>query len=109
MSTDVSNIHVDIVSDVVCPWCAIGYYQLRAASRATNIPVDVHWHPFELKPQMAPEGENLREVLAQVLASGRHVGIELERMPVDIHRYAGFARRGLQLVVADGAPRADDI
>ena len=57
-------IRVDIVSDVVCPWCAIGYYQLAKASAETGIPVEVHWHPFELNPQMAEEGENLREHLA---------------------------------------------
>lgn len=57
-------IRVDIVSDVVCPWCAIGYYQLAKASRETGIAVDVHWHPFELNPQMASGGENLREHLA---------------------------------------------
>ena len=53
-------IRVDIVSDIVCPWCAIGYYQLVAASEATGVAVEVHWHPFELNPQMAEEGENLQ-------------------------------------------------
>lgn len=57
-------IRVDIVSDIVCPWCAIGYYQLARASEETAIAIDVHWHPFELNPYMAPEGENLREHLA---------------------------------------------
>ena len=57
-------IRVDIVSDVVCPWCVIGYYQLARAALQTQIQIDVHWHPFELNPQMAPEGENLRDHLA---------------------------------------------
>ncbi len=64
MSNQENSVRVDIVSDVVCPWCAIGYYQLAAASRETGIELDIHWHPFELNPQMAPEGENLREHLA---------------------------------------------
>ena len=64
MSEDKTSVRVDIVSDVVCPWCAIGYYQLAAASRETGITLDIRWHPFELNPQMAPEGENLREHLA---------------------------------------------
>lgn len=59
-----NTIQVDIVSDVVCPWCVIGYYQLAEASRVTEIPVDVHWHPFELNPNMGDDGENLREHLA---------------------------------------------
>ncbi len=54
-------IRVDIVSDVVCPWCAIGYSQLRQASDQTGIAIEVHWHPFELNPDMGPEGENLRD------------------------------------------------
>ena len=42
----------------------IGYHQLARAARDTGIAIDVHWHPFELNPQMAEEGENLREHLA---------------------------------------------
>lgn len=57
-------IRVDIVSDVVCPWCAIGYHQLAKAARERAIDVEVHWHPFELNPQMAAEGENLGEHVA---------------------------------------------
>ncbi|MEO3415637.1 DsbA family oxidoreductase [Roseovarius sp. CAU 1744] len=64
MSEKENPIRVDIVSDVVCPWCAIGYYQLAKAATETGIEIEVHWHPFELNPQMAPEGENLREHLA---------------------------------------------
>lgn len=64
MTAEAQPIRVDIVSDVVCPWCAIGHYQLAKAVRETAIEVDIHWHPFELNPQMAPEGENLREHLA---------------------------------------------
>lgn len=57
-------IRVDIVSDVVCPWCAIGYFQLARASAETGIAIEVHWHPFELNPHMAEDGENLRAHLA---------------------------------------------
>ena len=64
MSDQSQPIRVDIVSDVVCPWCAIGYYQLARAVQETGIDVDIHWHPFELNPHMAQEGENLREHLA---------------------------------------------
>lgn len=53
-------IRVDIVSDVVCPWCIVGYRQLMQASEATGIPVETYWHPFELNPGMEAEGENLR-------------------------------------------------
>ena len=58
------TLRVEIVSDVVCPWCVIGYYQLAKAARETGVDLDVDWHPFELNPKMAAEGENLREHLA---------------------------------------------
>ncbi|MGV6802858.1 MAG: DsbA family oxidoreductase [Ruegeria sp.] len=64
MSDQTQPIRVDIVSDVVCPWCAIGYYQLARAVQETGIDVDIHWHPFELNPHMVQEGENLRDHLA---------------------------------------------
>lgn len=57
-------IRVDIVSDVVCPLCVIGYFQLAKAAYETGIEIEVHWHPFELNPQMSEAGENLREHLA---------------------------------------------
>ncbi len=60
-------LRVDIVSDVVCPWCIIGYKQLQKAldMMPGRFDVSVHWHPFELNPHMPPEGQNLREHLAQ--------------------------------------------
>lgn len=57
------TLRVEIVSDVVCPWCVIGYYQLAKAARETGVDLDVYWHPFEPNPKMAAEGENLREHL----------------------------------------------
>ncbi len=58
------EIRIDIVSDVVCPWCIIGFKQLEQAVAESGIGVVVHWHPFELNPQMAEEGENLQEHVA---------------------------------------------
>lgn len=54
-------MRIDIVSDVVCPWCIVGYRQLQQALDATGIEADIHWHPFELNPDMPPEGEQLRD------------------------------------------------
>ncbi len=62
--TDEAPLRIDIVSDVVCPWCIIGYRQMDEALAAEGIEAEVHWHPFELNPQMAEEGENLREHVA---------------------------------------------
>jgi predicted DsbA family dithiol-disulfide isomerase len=60
-------LQVDIVSDVVCPWCIIGYKQLMKAlaALAGQFEVALHWHPFELNPHMPEEGQDLREHLAQ--------------------------------------------
>jgi len=54
-------LRIDIVSDVMCPWCVIGYHQLARALKDSGTAHDIHWHPFELNPQMPAEGQNLRE------------------------------------------------
>ena len=59
--TSAASIRVDIVSDVMCPWCIVGYLQLAAAMQVTGIGVGLRWHPYELNPDMGPEGQNLTE------------------------------------------------
>ncbi|WP_170324566.1 DsbA family oxidoreductase [Ruegeria arenilitoris] len=54
-------VQIDIVSDVVCPWCIVGFRQLDLALQQENVLARLRWHPFELNPTMAPEGQNLRE------------------------------------------------
>jgi len=54
-------LRIDIVSDVMCPWCIIGYRQLVTALETTGTEHEIHWHPFELNPDMPPEGQNVRE------------------------------------------------
>ena len=69
--SQVTPLQVDIVSDVVCPWCIIGYKQLQKAlgMMAGQFDVTIHWHPFELNPHMPEEGQNLREHLSQKYGS----------------------------------------
>lgn len=59
-------LKIDFVSDIVCPWCAIGLAALaQAAERlAGQVRLDWHFQPFELNPGMGPEGEDLFEHLA---------------------------------------------
>ncbi len=59
-----TELRIDIVSDVVCPWCIIGYKQLEQALELTGVKAQIVWQPFELNPQMVDEGENLREHIA---------------------------------------------
>ena len=58
-------LRIDFVSDIVCPWCAIGLTALdQALARLpANVDVDFHVRPFELNPQMAPDGEDIAEHL----------------------------------------------
>ncbi|WP_201557034.1 DsbA family protein [Psychrobacter sp. 72-O-c] len=62
-------LQIDIVSDVVCPWCVIGYRQLAEALEQTNTAHEIHWHPFELNPNTPPEGQNLREHIMEKYGS----------------------------------------
>ncbi|SDZ22974.1 Predicted dithiol-disulfide isomerase, DsbA family [Jannaschia faecimaris] len=83
-------IHVDIVSDVVCPWCAIGYHQLASAARDTGIDIEVHWHPFELNPGMAEDGENLRAHLAAKYGTTPEGSIEARARLTEMGAALGF-------------------
>ncbi len=58
---------IDFVSDVACPWCAVGLNSLEIAlSRlGGEVPVDLHFQPFELNPDMGAEGEDVIEHLAR--------------------------------------------
>ena len=69
MTSTSSTLQIDIVSDVMCPWCVIGYQQLAAALQATGTRHEIVWHPFELNPDMPPEGQNVREHVAEKYGS----------------------------------------
>jgi predicted DsbA family dithiol-disulfide isomerase len=63
---------IDFVSDVSCPWCAIGLASVRTALERIGpaLPVELHFQPFELNPRMAPEGEDTTEHLAKKYGIG---------------------------------------
>jgi len=105
---------VDIVSDVVCPWCYIGKRRLEAALAAREGPSPViRWLPFQLNPGIPAGGvdrrsyleekfggpERAREIYARVEAAGRDVGIpfrfeKIDRQPntSDAHRLIAWAQ-----------------
>ncbi|MEO0764750.1 MAG: DsbA family oxidoreductase [Pseudomonadota bacterium] len=58
-------IQIDIVSDVMCPWCIVGFRQLEQALGVTGMGARIRWQPFELNPAMPAEGQNLTEHIAQ--------------------------------------------
>ena len=58
------TLKIDFVSDVVCPWCVVGLGGLTTALetlKGEGVAADITFQPFELNPQMAPEGENIVE------------------------------------------------
>ena len=61
------TIKIDFVSDVVCPWCAIGLQALEQAIArvGSEVQVELHFQPFELNPQMVAEGEDVSEHLTK--------------------------------------------
>ena len=64
-------LQIDFVSDVACPWCAVGLASLERALEklGAEVPVEVHFQPFELNPQMGAEGQDVGEHLAQKYGS----------------------------------------
>lgn len=93
-------LHVEVVADLICPFCYIGKRRLDRALQAVQGPVEVDWYPWQLNPDMPPEGlpiedyfrlrfggrDNIEPVLESLADEGRSVGIEfrfdrLSRVP----------------------------
>ena len=62
-----TSLKIDFVSDIACPWCAIGLKSLDQALErvAGDISAELHFQPFELNPQMAPEGQEITEHITE--------------------------------------------
>ncbi len=60
-------LKIDFVSDVSCPWCAIGLKSLQQALARVSgeISAELHFQPFELNPQMGPEGQEITEHITE--------------------------------------------
>jgi predicted DsbA family dithiol-disulfide isomerase len=105
-------VRIDVVSDVICPWCYIGKRHLEAAiGSRPDVAVEVRWRPFQLNPDMPREGMSRADYLLakfgdpsgggiydRVIAAGHMAGIEFEfekigRTPntVAAHRLIAFA------------------
>ena len=65
------KLKIDIVSDVVCPWCTVGYKRLEKAIIELGVEdqVEIEWQPFQLNPQMPVEGQNVDEHLIEKYGS----------------------------------------
>ena len=86
-------IYVDIVSDTICPWCYIGKRRFeRALTLSGRNDVAISWRPFQLNPDMPPEGmtrddyirakfgggDRPRQIYQAIAESGREAGIEFQ-------------------------------
>ena len=84
------KLRIDIVSDVVCPWCIVGYKQVEKALADTGTEAEIWWHPFELNPHMAPEGEDTAEHIARKYGSTPEQGKANRQRLKDVGESVGF-------------------
>lgn len=84
------TVQVDIVSDVMCPWCIVGYRQLEQALARKGVGAYIRWHPFELNPEMPPEGQNLTEHIAEKYGASPQQSAENRNRLAAMGRDLGF-------------------
>ena len=70
MTTTAAPLNIDIVSDVVCPWCYIGKRHVEQAisqwqAKYPDAAVNVRWHPFQLNPDLPLEGTDRKHYLEE--------------------------------------------
>ena len=87
-----NKLRIDFVSDISCPWCVIGLKSLeQALERVVDVAeAELHIHPFELNPQMAPEGEDIVEHLARKYGATEEQGAKTRAMIRDRGAELGF-------------------
>lgn len=77
-----TQLKIDFVSDVSCPWCIIGLRGLEIAldNLKDEVTAEIHFQPFELNPQMAPEGQNIVEHIGQKYGASPEQSAETRKM-----------------------------
>ncbi len=87
------TLKLDIVSDVVCPWCIIGHKRLEIAmdELRNEMRFEIDWHPFELNPDMPPEGENIVDHVIRKYGITEEDSERNRTMLAGIGRGLGFA------------------
>lgn len=86
---------IDFVSDVSCPWCVIGLGGLETALARVGdlVQADIRFQPFELNPQMAPEGENIVEHIGRKYGSTPQQSAQTRAMIRERAAEVGFDMR----------------
>lgn len=112
-----ATLQVDVIADLVCPWCYLGKRRLEEALSAVHGPSLISWYPFQLNPGMPATGMALEEYLAskfgdpqklepamsQIAAAGAEVGIRFHFDKVDRVPNTLNAHRVMRLAEASGA------
>jgi predicted DsbA family dithiol-disulfide isomerase len=85
-------VDVQIWSDVMCPWCAIGYAQYVRALKEIGgeIEVTTRFMPFELNPDLPPEGKDQQKHLAEVYRRSPEEAAQMRRRLIEAAEHAGF-------------------
>ncbi len=91
MNQSTQPLKIDIVSDVVCPWCVVGYRQLAEALKQSGTEYEIQWHPFELNPNMPSEGQNMREHIIEKYGSSAQQSEASRQAITDAGAAVGFA------------------
>lgn len=86
------KLKIDIVSDVVCPWCTIGYKRLEKAITELGIQdqVEIEWQPFELNPNMPAEGQNVTEHITEKYGSTLEQQQQSQQNMINVGKELGF-------------------
>jgi len=86
------KLKIDIVSDVVCPWCTIGYKRLEKAIAELGVEdqIEIEWQPFELNPNMPAEGQNVMEHITEKYGSTLTQQKESQQHMTQIGQELGF-------------------
>ena len=66
---DKPPLQIDVVSDVMCPWCYIGKRRLETAIAEADLALDIRWRPFQLDPTLPPGGKDRKIYLAEKFGS----------------------------------------
>lgn len=72
------SVRIDIISDVVCPWCFVGYKRIKQAlSQLDDYQAKFHWYPFEVNPDLPDEGQDIYHYFSQKYGMNRESTDEL--------------------------------
>lgn len=76
-------LHVEVIADLVCPFCYIGKRRLDQAMQAVQGPSDVSWYPYQLNPDMPADGMSLEGYLSMRFGSPANVQPVLDQLAAD--------------------------